>query len=138
MSKRTVPGFSVSVRRTQVTFTTPRFSSIGRYALSADEAEALADMLRSAAFLAGLAEGRRALLQAFVRGNYELTSELDGDEWHEGAGSRQGSVAQALNGGPIHLSQARRDAELVRVLNETSRVLARLAQLVSGDSGRER
>lgn len=138
MSRRTVPGFSVSVRRTQVTFTTPRFSSIGRYALSADEAEALANKLRSAAFLAGLAEGRRSLLQAFVRGNYELTAELDGDEWWEAAGAAGGASDRALNEGPIHLSEARRDAALVRVLNETSRILARLAQLVSRDLGTER
>lgn len=138
MSRRSVPGFSVSVRRTQVTFTTPRFSSIGRYALSADEAEDLANMLRWAAFLAGLAEGRRTLLQAFVRGNYELTPELNSDEWGDAAGTAGGVSDRALNEGPIHLSQARRDAALVRVLNETSRVLARLAQLISGDSGRER
>lgn len=138
MSRRAVPGFSVSVRRTQVTFTTPRFSSIGRYALSADEAEALANKLQSAAFLAGLAEGRRSLLQAFVRGNYELTPELDGDEWWEAAGSANGVSDRALKEGPTHLSQARRDAALIRVLNETSRVLARMAQLVSGDLGRER
>lgn len=135
MSRRVVPGFSVSVRRTQVTFATPRFSSIGRYALSADEAEALANELRSAAFLAGLAEGRRSLLQAFVRGNYELGEELEGDEWWDAAGSASEVSDRAL---PMHLSQARRDAALVRVLNETSRVLARLAQLVSGDPGRGR
>lgn len=71
-------------------------------------------------------------------GNYELTPELNSDEWGDAAGTAGGVSDRALNEGPIHLSQDHRDAALVRVLNETSRVLARMDQLVSGDLGRER
>ena len=132
-----MPGFAVGVRRTQVTLSTPRLASISRYALSAGEAAMLADQLRSASFLAQLAESRRVLLDAFVRGNYELGEETGGSEWRSVAGRSEGSTSKDSDGGPGQLSRSRRIEELAGVLTEASRVLGRVAELVCAESGRE-
>lgn len=138
MSMDSVPGFSVGVRKTQVTLTTPRACSISRCSLTAEEALALADHLTSAAVMVSIAEVRKSRLQAFARGTHEVRVEPGGAADDAAAESPEGGAGNKAFTGPIHLPRSRRDAALVQVLNETSRGLARLAEMVAQASERER
>lgn len=133
-----MPGFAVGVRRNQVTLNTPRLSSISRYALSAGEAATLADLLWSASLLADIEENRNALLRAFTRGNRELHAAPDCDRRDLSGDGSEGVLSSDTGKVPVRLSRSRRDAELAQLLGETSRALARVAELLAADSGRER
>lgn len=138
MTENVVPGFAVGVRRTQVTLSTPRLASISRYALSAEEAATLANLLWSASLLADIEENRNALLRAFARGNRELHAAADCDRPDLSGNGSEGVLSTDTGKLPVRLSRSRRDAELAQLLGETSRALSRVAQLLAADSGRER
>ena len=126
-------GFSVGVRRSQVTLTTPRCSSIGQYGLTADEAEALADLLQSAAAVASLQELRASRQGAHRSIEHTLAArkEMDEEVVPTDAAANDSSTSEG-EADVAMLARVRRDAELAQILDETARLLAGLAQLVSG------
>lgn len=69
----TIAGFSVGVRKSEVTIVAPRFAAAARYGLTAEEANGLAEALQYAAGRAlQYAERRRGHGQAALNGDGQL------------------------------------------------------------------